>query len=352
MILHLFPQEKFTVPFIKFINTNFDIKDHLFIIYGENNNFKKEQVENFENIIYFNKNNMIELIKYTNKSKKIILHSFFIPKIIKIYFFIRKDILKKSAWVIWGADLYSYKRKSKSLKSKISRYINKRIIKNMDMIISLTKSDYILAKKWFKAKGKHREGMYINPLTFEYLEEIKLNKIKENNSINIQIGNSADESNLHFEVIDLIEKYKDEDIKIFVPLSYGNKEYAIKVKEYGENIFKDKFIAILDFMDQKEYSDFLSNIDICVFNNNRQQALGNIRTLLYLGSKVYMRDDTTMWKDFISDGYMINNIKDIKRESFKDFISVNEYSIIKNSNLAEYTFNEKKIAEKWLDIFK
>ncbi len=352
MILHLFPQEKFTVPFIKFINTNFNMDDHLFIVYGENDSFKKNQIEDYNNIIYFNKDNIFKIIDYINKANKIIIHSFFIPKIIKIYIFIRSDILKRSGWVVWGADLYLHRIKGSNLKAKISYYMNRKIIKNMGIIITLSKNDYNLAKKWYDVKGEYREGMYTNPLELGYLENIKLNRVKAKNTVTIQIGNSADKSNLHFEVIDLLKKYKDENIKIFVPLSYGDNDYAAKVKEYGENIFNNKFVAILEFMDKKEYSDFLGSIDIAIFNNNRQQALGNIRALLYLGSKVYMRDDTTMWCDFISEGYIINNIKNIETEEFNEFISNDINGINNNSKLAEDTFNEKIIAKKWQNIFK
>ena len=46
----------------------------------------------------------------------------------------------------------------------------------------------------------------------------------EKQIINILIGNSATETNNHIEVLDLLSKFKNEDIKIYVPLSYGDME--------------------------------------------------------------------------------------------------------------------------------
>lgn len=62
--------------------------------------------------------------------------------------------------------------------------------------------------------------------------------------LHIQIGNSADSSNNHFEILNKLEKFKNKNIKLFCILSYGDKIYAEKVIKYGEKIFKEKFIPI------------------------------------------------------------------------------------------------------------
>ena len=40
------------------------------------------------------------------------------------------------------------------------------------------------------------------------------------------------------------------------------------------------------------------SIEIAIFNNDRQQAMGNITALLGMKSKVFIRDDTSMWSNF------------------------------------------------------
>lgn len=350
MIIHIFPKEKFTISFIKFINKIFNEQEHCFFLYGYNKAYYSNEIIQYNNIkdISNYKINFLRAIKHADK---IIIHSLFIPKELLLYLFINKKVLKKCGWVIWGADLYSYRIKRITLKAKILEFVRKVIIKNFKYIITLSKNDYKLAKEWYGAKGIYKQGIYINPIRFEYLNNIKLIKVEDEKVTNIQIGNSADPSNLHLEVIDILKKFKEENIKIYVPLSYGDNKYALKVKKYGEQIFKDKFVAMLEYMDKDEYGEFLGKIDIAIFNNNRQQALGNIRALAYLGSKVYMRDDTTMWKDFIADGYIISKINKLTIENFEEFILKNENSIDLNSKLAEDTFNQKQIAEKWRDIF-
>lgn len=350
MIVHIFPKEKFTVSFIKFINKNFNEKEHWFFLYGVNKAYNCNEITQYNNIKDIS-TYKINFLKTINNADKIIIHSLFIPKELLLYLFINRKVLKRCGWVIWGADMYSYRIKRITLKAKVLEFFRKVIIKQFKYIITLSKNDYKLAKEWYDAKGIYKQGIYINPISFEYLNNIKLTKVEDEKVTNIQIGNSADSSNLHLEIIDILKKFKEENIKIYVPLSYGDNKYALKVKDYGEKIFKDKFVAMLDFMDKDKYGEFLGKIDIAIFNNNRQQALGNIRALAYLGSKIYMRDDTTMWDDFIADGYEINKINNLLSENFEEFILKNKNSIDLNSKLAEDTFNQNKIAEKWRDIF-
>jgi len=133
---------------------------------------------------------------------------------------------------------------------------------------------------------------------------------KKSSTINIQIGNSADPSNEHFEMLGILKKYRDEDIKIFAPLSYGPKEYALRVKEEGERIFGKKFVALLDFMPYEQYLRFLGDVDIAMFNHRRQQAMGNTISLLGLGKRVYMRRDVTQCALFDRLGINVFDIKD------------------------------------------
>ncbi len=87
-----------------------------------------------------------------------------------------------------------------------------------------------------------------------------------------------------------------------------------KMIERGKEIFGDKFIPILEFMPFERHLEFLAQIDIAIFNSNRQQAMGNIITLLGLGKKVYMRSNITSWKLFEEIGVKVFDVADINLE--------------------------------------
>ncbi|MCT7636397.1 TDP-N-acetylfucosamine:lipid II N-acetylfucosaminyltransferase [Aliarcobacter butzleri] len=311
MILHLTRKEKFTKPFIDLLKENFDVNKHFFLLVGGQN---KKEFELEDNSYIKTLHNKKEFLKYfiefnkkMYKADKIIIHGLSQPYNI-VYLFFNPWLLKKTYWVMWGNDLYSYLKPRITFKQKLLEVIIKQVIKKMAHFITYIKGDYELAQKWYGAKGEYHECfMYPSNLYKEY--DIKP---KEHDTINIQLGNSADPTNNHIDVLKQFAKYKDENIQIFVPLSYGNEEYAKEVIAYGEELFREKFIPLREFMPFEKYLEFLSEIDIAIFTHKRQQAMGNIITLLGLGKKVYIRSDITPWELFNDIDVQVFDVDDIK----------------------------------------
>lgn len=334
-ILHIGSEGSIYNKYIEFINKNFENNNHNFLIIdGEkkqgDKSYKNNNVEryiskgrNFRGIL--KKIFLImqipilymKLFFYFKKSEKIIIHGLFDIRII-IFLYIFKSFLKKSNWVIWGGDLYKPPVKKGTFLDKVDKYIKK----NIAYISSLVPEDYQMAKKINSVTGKYRKAIYITPITLSFLEKLEENKNSKKELINIQIGNSSDPSNNHMEVIDILKKYKDEKIKVYCPLSYGDMEYAKTIMEYGKKIFEEKFIGLLDFLPPQEYADYINNIDILIFNHKRQQGLGNINALAYLEKKIYIRNDISSWSYLKEElGLEIYNTLNIINEAFEDFIS-------------------------------
>ncbi|MDK2828108.1 MAG: dTDP-N-acetylfucosamine:lipid N-acetylfucosaminyltransferase [Clostridium butyricum] len=343
-ILHIFnnTNEKFSVPYIEFINENFDVKEHLFMILGSNKWIKKI---NRDNVKFIEKVQYIELIKELYNSDKIIIHALMSPVIVLILFF-QPWLLKKCYWVIWGSDLYYYKFREKNFKTNIYEILRRVVIRNMNGLITQIKGDFELAKKWYGAKGKYYYTfMYPSNLYKDYdISKIK----KENGKIYIQIGNSSDPSNNHLEVFYKLEKYKDERIEIICPLSYGNIKYRDMIIEKGTKIFGTKFKPIIDFMPFEQYLRVLAKIDIAIFNHKRQQAMGNIITLLGLGKKVYIREDITTWPFCKELGLKVFSLGENFNDLFKEMSDIEKE---KNINIIKKQFNEEKLKKDWEKIF-
>ncbi|SHI73846.1 TDP-N-acetylfucosamine:lipid II N-acetylfucosaminyltransferase [Clostridium intestinale] len=349
-IIHIINNEKFTLPYLEFINKNFDNKEHYFIIVGKQKYLKKIDVIN--NNIKFIEGSFVEWTSNKDILKKgglVFIHGFFQGISFKLFLNLNPQFLKKINWVIWGGDL---KKRNSSYKliTSIDEFLKMRVTKKFAFISTLVKNDYKIAQERYNVSGKYNKAIYINPITLEFLNNIK--KCSNINVTNIQIGNSADLSNNHIQAIDLIEKFKSENIKVYCPLSYGDSVYAKEVIDYGKKVLGEKFVGITEYMNPEAYGEFLGRIDIAIFNNNRQQALGNIFALAYLEAKIYMRNDTTMWEDLVEDeGYNFYSIEDIKDYSFEEFISSNIEVIMKNKLLSEKRFDEKYIKNVWEKIF-
>jgi len=345
--LHIMHNEKFIAPYIEFIKKNFIFEEHLFIINGGISE-TLYKVLNYDNIINLSHNYtritaLYALSKkinlYMERAEKIILHSLFVPNLVN-YLFFNQKYLKKCYWIIWGGDLYSLQNKNKTLRTKLFDFKKKQIIKKIFGIICYNESEYNLAKKWAGAEGNFYQSFYY---VSNLYKEIEIREIKKQ-VINIQIGNSADPTNNHIEAMEKLKKFKDENINIFVPLSYGDKEYSKKIITYGKSIFGDKFIPIVDLMPFEQYISWLGKIDIAIFNHNRQQAMGNITTLLGLGKKVYIKSHIITWDLCQEVGvtvYDTNNIQlDILDDKTKE----------KNMKRIKIYFSQQNLINQWKTI--
>ena len=251
------------------------------------------------------------------KAKNIYIH--FLPiSISLIFWFIFQNLLRKTIWILWGGDLYYYYDRKKTLVSDFFEFLRKRIIKKVAVIACFIKGDYELAKECYKTKADYCYTIYPLPIKFSQLSIHKENSRKATKTI--LVGNSASPQNYQMEVFNLLTKFSQEDIRIICPLSYANEESnAEKVISYGSTIFGDKFESILEIMTPDDYQVILTDVDIAIMNHRRQQGLGNVLSLLYLGKKIYIRSETTPYKYLISLGISIFDTKEIGKQDFNAF---------------------------------
>jgi hypothetical protein len=322
--------DKFNIPFIDFIKKYFSNQNHKFI-FLQKPKYEHGMTKEHDVMWIDKKSKVFILEKELYNADKIILHGLWSGKLIQLLF-LQPWLLKKCYHVMWGGDFYFPQKQS---------WIKKQIIKKMAHFITYIKGDYELAQKWYEANGKYHECfMYPSNLYKEY--DIKP---KAHTTVNIQLGNSADPTNNHIDVLKQLKKYKDEDIKIFVPLSYGDQEYAKEVIKYGKSIFEDKFVTLTEFMPFEKYLEFLGEIDIAIFAHKRQQAMGNTITLLGLGKKVYMRSDITPWKLFKDIDVKFFDVDNIEIDLIDEKIKKQNQQKIK-----EY-FSEKNYLKQLQNLF-
>lgn len=341
-VLHIASGEKFIPPFIGFIKENFNFKEHEFLL---TKGMAQQDITPASNIKIlsresrFNKfKHYFEVLIKMHQADSIILHSLADHTIVKILFFM-PWLLKRCYWAIWGGDLYTYQFGKRNRKWRVREFYRRPVIKHMGHLVSYIEGDIELAREWYGAQGEYHESlMYLSNL-YKALEIPN----KQGRTINIQLGNSASPTNNHIEVFEMLLPFKEQDICIYAPLSYSDKNHGKKVIEIGKALFGDKFIPLTEFLPFENYLNFLGNIDIAIFNNSRQQAMGNIITLLGLGKTVYVRDDTTQWQFFQDKGLQVYNIN--------DFNSLDTYYHSDNVNTIKHYFSEATLIQQLARLF-
>ena len=343
-VLHIVASDKFTIGYIKYMLLNIKKCNHIFIVK------KSEYIKNLDDeikkyVILVNDNKEIFRDKKEfNSADKIIVSG--VLGLEKYIFWLSDSILKKMYLHFWGGDFYSYRNLKIISKRRIDKMMLHSCIKRCAGIVNLIDNDYEEICKIFPNNNMH--------YTMIVPSDLKKNDIIEKNKNikpipgKILLGNSATKENHHIEALKKLERFKNDDIMILCPLSYGDKEYAKVVINVGRSIFKDKFIPITEYMEYDKYISLIASCSIVIFNNDRQQGLGNINVMLNYGRKVYLRATTSMWSDYTKYGITLYDINSIDNITFNDFINIDKIKMDINIPL----MNKRKIDQyKTIDIF-
>jgi len=312
-------------------------------------------------------------VKYVNNDK-IIIHFLRIDKV-KIV-----NKLPKSftiIWLGWGGDYYNliYKREKDYfldetynwvktqrkgiykiyglLNDKTGFNINrntclyKKTYKRIKFINTVIPDDYKLIKeKHPEFKPEYLSWNYVN---MTYLDS-KLT-LKEN-AQNILIGNSADPSNNQLEILNFFKTIDLGERKLICPLSYGNKEYAKFVSKHGKSLFGENFIPLTEFIPLEEYYKIIATCSVVFMNQLRQQALGNIITLLLIGSRIILQEKNPLYSFFKENGFYINSFHEVEKNSDLIYKLLSESERTNNRNLCENIWGNDMALKRTLDIGK
>lgn len=127
---------------------------------------------------------------------------------------------------------------------------------------------------------------------------------------NIIIGNSNTCTSNH---VDLFRRLADCNLakrRIIVPLSYGSdNDYKAFIMDRGTYYFGNRFVPILEFLPFNEYTRILSTCGTVMFNNTRQQGLGTLLLMIWLGANVYLNSVNPVYSHLKSIGVLLNDLE-------------------------------------------
>lgn len=357
MIVHVVPDTVYGDDFINFLGEMYNSKDHYSYVsvgVGKTHIVAENKVSQWA---YLSKDNMREFSKKAKEADLLIIHGLFNLLVI-LWLFFNPRQAKKTIISIWGGELYDHREilenKNIEFRKRVLDCIKGKVFRSVPVFLNDMDDDYELLQQWYHVRAKSMHILYPPSVDKDFLDRL-LNekKSKEPESrVKILVGNSATETNFHEDAFHKLEKFKMENVEIYCPLSYGSDSYANEVILAGKEIFGDKFHGITDFMCPDQYIRFLAGMDIAIFNNNRNQAMGNIALLAYLGCKVYIRNDTVMWKQYVvRGGCAFFPVDDIEREDYLDLCENDLNSIRVNRDYFNRQWNERNLKDIWDKVF-
>jgi len=275
---------------------------------GENKFFYFSDLENNKNHYKETIKNYIKLFKLIWASDLVVFHS--LPtRIARIAI----PLIKWGTpcyMAVWGGEVYFKGTSDKSLRRYISNLIESFFIKSLDGLITSIEADYksICEKYGKNFKRLKPKVFYPSNVVPENVKEINFEDKKY-----IMVGCSALERNNHIRVLTDIAKVGLPKGKvIFLPLSYGDFEYAKHVEATARQLFKEHELYIeRSFIPLTEYQNILNQVCIALFDNEGQQGLGNIRNLLYFGARVHLKAGSVSYDFLTKQGFKVFLINDL-----------------------------------------
>ena len=296
MIVHVFnDQKKFSLGFFRFLkDEGFDLGETAVWHYGKKSGeFEACGVKLRFIRSWFWPFGHLKMYRELKKADRIVIHSLASPFLIGMLRLNRK-LCGKVWWVIWGKDLYLYQlSEKKNLPLKLYETFRKPVIRDIAHIVTALPGDYNLAKEWYGVKGDYTPCPMLYPYCIDYGKGAEAKTAE--GKLTLMIGNSASKTNAHEEAIRILAEGGTEKIeKAYCPLSYGGpKKYAARVAAYGREKLGSVFEPLMDYIPFEEYRRIWDSVNAAVYNQNRQEALGNIYSLIMMKKTVYLRPGTS-----------------------------------------------------------
>jgi hypothetical protein len=263
---------------------------------------------------------------------------------------LNKKLLKKSTWIVWGSDIYAFQKKEQSLRTRFYERLRQNIIPGFPEIAAFVPEDFDIIASIYNSKARYLPILYPLPVDVSQLDNV--NDIPREGAFSVMIGNSGDPTNRHFEIIEMLSVFRNEDMKVFCPMAYGgSQEYRELVNRKGISTFGDNFIPWLEMKGKQEYAEQLAGIDVAIMNHKRQQGLGNILALLYLGKKVFIRKEVSSYSFLMRNNCNIYAVESLRGLDFFDFCKPIEEKDTTISNVGKI-MQKDYAANLWKNLLK
>jgi hypothetical protein len=197
------------------------------------------------------------------------------------------------------------------------------------------------------------------PIFLDFFYNVDLEKIEndlgnreyDRAGLTIWLGNSATDTNNHLEALEVLARFKNDNLKVLCPLSYGDTKYGNFVSRRGNMVFKNKWVGLRDFIPWEQYLELLRGVDVAVMYHNRTQAASNVVWFIKMGKKVYLKEQSTIYQLMRSHDIIVfaaDTIKDITFAEFSRPLTASQIqsNILKISNL----FSEERRLKCLSDI--
>lgn len=175
-----------------------------------------------------------------------------------------------------------------------------------------------------------------------------VSEIAEDNSEkkNVLVGNSATSTNNHLEIFDVLKNIDIREGRLIIPLNYGDMEYGRKIQKVATDILGERADILMDFMPIEEYMNKISSCGFVIMNHVRQQGVGNIISMIYMGAKVFLREENPTFNFLKRNGVTIFSVQDLEKDNQLLLSPLNQSDINSNRTIIDNIWSSTVLLEK------
>lgn len=349
--LHFMPIDSpvFNGVLIDLINRHLDraTEEHLFLLGGEKN--FRELKERYPNVRFL-PHDRRHFIRAAEQGENLILHSLFLS--FHDIRHIPTSIFRRVTWCVWGHDLYGFP-KPRNLFDRYKNYRALRKIRKIKAIAVGFKYDKAEIEKVIGNRIPIYPALYSSGYYKEDIDAIVAAQPREeaDKPLEIMIGHCAFPDFHHIRHLENLARFRDENIRIHLFLSYGIDSYRDEVTARARSLFEERKLRIVTEMyTWQEYIAQLSRMDIAILDFERQAAFGNIILLAYLRKKLYLSPTGVMSQALRTERIPVFDCNGLKNISFDDFCrTVPDYSL---REFIVPLLDKSHIVSQWKQLFQ
>ncbi len=366
------PDTKNSFGIMQQIHATQDMREHRFLITAyESCKQRFPKLEQFPDNLYIPEycgfpkrlRRIAFFLRHLRDADVIVWHSLFFTTRKYIWFlFAFPSLMEKSVWVEWNADLYVWEYPETSLRNRIKNYMNRKIRQRFRYMGGTFPVDIAEYKRQFGEKARCFYTPMPNPYkgASQLIETIRAVKPPEGTKYTpmVQIAHNAFTFNNHVYLMNLLKRYAQEDVRFFLPISYGmygingqygSKLYSKTVKRCARQILGDKAVILEKNIPFEQYLKVLWTVDVAVFDFDRPCGLGTLRILLLMGKKIYLPSGSPYYEFLRSQGLPVCDTRRIPEMTFEEFMAPVEYT---NYDWLYSYLNNGDVMDNWDHMFR
>ena len=336
---------KFSGPLINMFIESPEVfvhSDHLFVTPYED---VKKKLPDINNIVLEKDGTKAEIInKYAEKCDWLISHDLVdVRNCLRI----KRKYFHKIVWRTWGGSRqktkWNLRKPMVSVFAKLGDslyYIYMRYTFGTSPVIGIANDvDIVDLEQWkWHKKSKLLPIGYSDSSLDKIFNNIKVSSDKKD-CVNFLVGHQGDPRENHLLFVQKLLSYNKKDIKIYLPLSYGDKLYINKLKEELNSLHDERIIIIDRLMPLGDYYQFLSEVDVAIIDEISSMALGNISVLLRFNKKIYLNKDGILKKAFDYGKIPYRTTDEIGEKSYENIIEPILYPQNMETNLISQPYD-------------